>query len=71
MNWFQETLNMSRLDRYYWVLAALTSVNFVVFAVVASRYSYKDRGSRGEEIDTPGGYTDGYDDNNNACFGCC
>ncbi|KAH6822913.1 hypothetical protein C2S53_020048 [Perilla frutescens var. hirtella] len=35
MNWFQDTLNRSRLDRYYWVLAGLSSVNLVVFVVVA------------------------------------
>lgn len=33
-SWFQDTLNTSRLDRYYWVLAALGSVNLFVYAVV-------------------------------------
>ncbi|XP_011094983.1 protein NRT1/ PTR FAMILY 5.5 [Sesamum indicum] len=42
-NWFQPTLNMSRLDRYYWVLAALSSVNLLVFILVASMYRYKNR----------------------------
>lgn len=40
-NWFQPNLNRSRLDRYYWVLAALSSVNFVVYIVVACCYRYK------------------------------
>ncbi|KAK4481015.1 hypothetical protein RD792_011883 [Penstemon davidsonii] len=40
-NWFQFTLNRSRLDRYYWVLAGLSSVNLVVFILVASFYRYK------------------------------
>ncbi|PIN01588.1 H+/oligopeptide symporter [Handroanthus impetiginosus] len=42
-NWFQYTLNRSRLDRYYWVLAALCSVNLVVFILVASSYRYENR----------------------------
>ncbi|XP_057767470.1 protein NRT1/ PTR FAMILY 5.5-like [Salvia miltiorrhiza] len=33
-SWFQDTLNTSRLDRYYWVLAALGAVNLFVYAVV-------------------------------------
>ncbi|KAL0375313.1 UNVERIFIED_CONTAM: protein NRT1/ PTR FAMILY 5.5 [Sesamum radiatum] len=41
-NWFQYTLNRSRLDRYYWVLAALSSVNILVFILVACSYRYKD-----------------------------
>ncbi|KAH6777722.1 hypothetical protein C2S52_006679 [Perilla frutescens var. hirtella] len=40
-NWFQYTLNRSRLDRYYWVLAGLSSVNLLVF-VLASCYRYKN-----------------------------
>ncbi|KAK4396140.1 protein NRT1/ PTR FAMILY 5.5 [Sesamum angolense] len=42
-NWFQPTLNRSRLDRYYWVLAALSSANLLVFILVASMYRYKNR----------------------------
>ncbi|KAL0451043.1 UNVERIFIED_CONTAM: hypothetical protein Slati_1660700 [Sesamum latifolium] len=34
---------MSRLDRYYWVLAGLSSVNLLVFILVAWSYRYKDR----------------------------
>ncbi|KAL2533843.1 Protein NRT1/PTR FAMILY 5.5 [Abeliophyllum distichum] len=41
-NWFQYTLNKSRLDRYYWVLAALGSVNLIVYIFIASSYRYKD-----------------------------
>ncbi|KAL3839419.1 hypothetical protein ACJIZ3_024010 [Penstemon smallii] len=40
-NWFQFTLNRSRLDRYYWVLAGLSSVNLVVYILVAPFYRYK------------------------------
>ncbi|PIN27207.1 H+/oligopeptide symporter [Handroanthus impetiginosus] len=45
-NWFQYTLSRSRLDRYYWVLAALCSVNLVVFILVASSYRFKNREAR-------------------------
>ncbi|XP_022851727.1 protein NRT1/ PTR FAMILY 5.5-like [Olea europaea var. sylvestris] len=41
-NWFQYTLNKSRLDRYYWVLAALSSVNMLVFILIAYIYRYKE-----------------------------
>lgn len=41
--WFQHTLNMSRLDRYYWVLAALGAVYlFVSFFVVCLYTSKKE-----------------------------
>ncbi|KAM0061219.1 putative proton-dependent oligopeptide transporter family, MFS transporter superfamily [Helianthus debilis subsp. tardiflorus] len=41
-NWFQCTLNKSRLDRYYWVLAALSAVNLVIYVIVACFYNYKE-----------------------------
>lgn len=37
-NWFQETLNRSRLDNYYWVLAVLSAANFVWYVFAATRY---------------------------------
>ncbi|KAL8526719.1 hypothetical protein ACS0TY_015789 [Phlomoides rotata] len=42
-SWFQDTLNKSRLDRYYWVLAGLSTVNLFVFAFVAYFYRYEAR----------------------------
>ncbi|KAF8391986.1 hypothetical protein HHK36_022326 [Tetracentron sinense] len=30
LSWFQDTLNRSRLDNYYWVLTVLSSINYVV-----------------------------------------
>ncbi|XP_076941227.1 protein NRT1/ PTR FAMILY 5.5-like [Bidens hawaiensis] len=53
-NWFQYTLNRSRLDRYYWVLAALSAVNLVVYVVVACFYKYKEP-SDGDDEDGEGG----------------
>ncbi|XP_047947418.1 protein NRT1/ PTR FAMILY 5.5-like [Salvia hispanica] len=34
-SWFQDTLNTSRLDRYYWVLAALGSVILVLYSLLS------------------------------------
>ncbi|XP_041997034.1 protein NRT1/ PTR FAMILY 5.5-like isoform X2 [Salvia splendens] len=71
-NWFQHTLNRSRLDRYYWVLAGLSLVNMVVFVFVASFYRYKKPEECGRRTpDAGGGYTDGYNegDQNRSC--CC
>ncbi|XP_042013991.1 protein NRT1/ PTR FAMILY 5.5-like [Salvia splendens] len=33
-NWFQFTLNQSRLDRYYWVLTALCGLNVYAYLIV-------------------------------------
>lgn len=37
-NWFQYTLNKSRLDHYYWTLAVLCVVNFALYGL--ARYFY-------------------------------
>ncbi|XP_051137849.1 protein NRT1/ PTR FAMILY 5.5-like [Andrographis paniculata] len=34
VNWFQETLNQSRMDCYYWALTVLCVANFVLFLVL-------------------------------------
>lgn len=34
INWFQSTLNKSRLDNYYWVLAAFYAINLVGFSCI-------------------------------------
>ncbi|KAJ4885240.1 Protein NRT1/ PTR FAMILY 5.7 [Raphanus sativus] len=39
---FGKDLNSSRLDRFYWMLAALTAVNICFFVIVAKRYTYKN-----------------------------
>ncbi|KAJ0245690.1 Protein NRT1/ PTR FAMILY 5.7 [Hirschfeldia incana] len=38
---FGKDLNSSRLDRFYWTLAALTGVNICFFVIVAKKYTYK------------------------------
>ncbi|KAI7729403.1 hypothetical protein M8C21_010241 [Ambrosia artemisiifolia] len=40
-DWFQHTLNKSHLDRYYWTLAGLSTVNLVIYIILASFYNYK------------------------------
>ncbi|KAL1549162.1 protein NRT1/ PTR FAMILY 5.5-like isoform X2 [Salvia divinorum] len=52
-SWFQSTLNKSRLDRYYWVLAGLSTVNLVVFMFVACSYRYKTPDGPGRNVDRP------------------
>ncbi|XP_056685829.1 protein NRT1/ PTR FAMILY 5.5-like [Spinacia oleracea] len=41
-NWFQSTLNSSRLDNYYWVLATLAAMNLVMYVVMAFLYTYTE-----------------------------
>ncbi|KAI3740664.1 hypothetical protein L2E82_31134 [Cichorium intybus] len=41
-NWFQPTMNESRFNRYYWVLAALSAVNLLLYLVVSCFYKYKE-----------------------------
>ncbi|KAL8517299.1 hypothetical protein ACS0TY_015509 [Phlomoides rotata] len=53
--WFQDTLNKSRLDRYYWVLAGLSSVNLLVYIFVAYFYRYKDLEARNNEANSSSG----------------
>lgn len=53
-NWFQSTLNRSRLYRYYWVLVVLSSMSLVVFVLVACCYRYKEPNEPNEEVARPG-----------------
>ncbi|XP_028772954.1 protein NRT1/ PTR FAMILY 5.6 [Neltuma alba] len=41
-SWFGKDLNSSRLDRFYWLLAGITTVNLFMFVFFARRYSYKN-----------------------------
>lgn len=69
-NWFQDTLNKSRLDNYYWVLAALTAANLVVFIVVAVCYVFKDSSLENLE-ETEFEETDGpFEDDAKCCCFC-
>ena len=46
-SWFGKDLNHSRLDYFYWLLAAITALNFGAYLIVAQRYSYKSVQARG------------------------
>ena len=48
-NWFQDTLNKSRLDNYYWTLTVLSCINLFLYILVASQYTYRD--PRDEDAD--------------------
>ncbi|CAI9105466.1 OLC1v1004394C1 [Oldenlandia corymbosa var. corymbosa] len=50
-NWFQYDLNASRLDRYYWTLAALSAVSFIWLVSWAVWYPYWEPLSDDEETD--------------------
>lgn len=41
-SWFGKNLNSSRLDNFYWLLAAITAANLGVYVVLARRYTYKN-----------------------------
>ena len=40
-SWFAKDLNNSRLDNFYWLLAAINAVTLCVYVYMANRYSYK------------------------------
>uniref|UniRef100_A0A5B6ZFF5 Uncharacterized protein n=1 Tax=Davidia involucrata TaxID=16924 RepID=A0A5B6ZFF5_DAVIN len=41
-SWFGKDLNSSRLDNFYWLIAAITAVNLCVYVCLARQYSYKN-----------------------------
>lgn len=40
-SWIGKDINSSRLDNFYWMLAAISSLNVCVFLVISKRYTYK------------------------------
>eukprot|EP00252_Welwitschia_mirabilis_P018946 TRINITY_DN4258_c0_g1_i1.p1 TRINITY_DN4258_c0_g1~~TRINITY_DN4258_c0_g1_i1.p1 ORF type:complete len:563 (+),score=58.40 TRINITY_DN4258_c0_g1_i1:292-1980(+) len=40
--WLPNNLNMARLDNFYWMVAILSFVNFIVYLFCAKWYTYKD-----------------------------
>ncbi|XP_024019635.1 protein NRT1/ PTR FAMILY 6.3 [Morus notabilis] len=41
--WLPDNLNQGRLYDFYWLLAILSALNFVIYLVCAKRYVYKDK----------------------------
>ncbi|CAL5422697.1 unnamed protein product [Camellia sinensis] len=69
-SWLKDTLNMSRLDKYYWTLAVLSAVNLVVYVLVATWFSYRGcADDDGEEAPEVEGAVTPYDENKQGC--CC
>ncbi|CAA6660475.1 unnamed protein product [Spirodela intermedia] len=42
-NWFSDNLNRSHLDYFYWLLAALSSLELVLYLYFARSFVYKQR----------------------------
>ncbi|XVE78413.1 hypothetical protein DITRI_Ditri13aG0143000 [Diplodiscus trichospermus] len=40
-SWLRSNLNKGKLNYFYWLLAALGALNFLVFLILASRHQYK------------------------------
>ncbi|MED6179940.1 hypothetical protein PIB30_005739 [Stylosanthes scabra] len=41
-SWFGKDLNNSRLDKFYWMLVVITTLNLFLFVFFARQYSYKN-----------------------------
>ncbi|KAK6943580.1 Proton-dependent oligopeptide transporter family [Dillenia turbinata] len=41
-SWFGKDLNSSRLDNFFWLLAAMTAANLFIYVALAQRYAYKN-----------------------------
>ncbi|XP_057497788.1 protein NRT1/ PTR FAMILY 5.5-like [Actinidia eriantha] len=69
-SWFQDTLNKSRLDKYYWTLAWLSAVNLGVYIVVAAFYRYRESEVEDDqEAPAYDGAVGPFEDNARCC--CC
>lgn len=68
-SWFQETLNKSRLDQYYWTLAALAAANLVLYVLMSIWYAYNYLRSEDDEALDDGETAELFDDNVQCC--CC
>lgn len=49
--WFQDTIDKSRLDNYYWVLAVLSMFNLLLYFSVTYRYTKCYKKDGGAQID--------------------
>jgi peptide/histidine transporter 3/4 len=56
--WLADNLNQGRLHDFYWLLAILSALNFVIYLICARWYVYKDKrladeGIELDEVDEP------------------
>lgn len=45
--WILDNINRSKIDRFYWLLAALSALNFLLFLLCASLHRYKKQNQPG------------------------
>ncbi|KAF5812223.1 putative ABC-type nitrate transporter [Helianthus annuus] len=50
-SWLTNDLNKGKLENFYWLLAILGAINFLVFLVLASRHRYKVQNFNGDRND--------------------
>lgn len=58
-SWFAKDVNLSRLDNFYWLLAAMSGLNLCFYVILAKKYTYKNvqrreivaDGSRGDGVE--------------------
>ncbi|XP_074365561.1 protein NRT1/ PTR FAMILY 6.4 [Apium graveolens] len=50
-SWLRNNLNQGKLENFYWMLAVLGVLNFLVFLVFARKHQYKIRNDGGPETD--------------------
>jgi len=58
-SWFAKDVNLSRLDNFYWLLAAMSGLNLCAYVILAKKYTYKNvqrreivaDGSRGDGVE--------------------
>ncbi|XP_047340675.1 protein NRT1/ PTR FAMILY 6.4 [Impatiens glandulifera] len=50
MRWLRSDLNKGTLDKFYWMLAVLVAMNFIVFVVFAMRHEYKVQSYVGRDV---------------------
>ncbi|KAL2555698.1 Protein NRT1/PTR FAMILY 5.6 [Forsythia ovata] len=41
-SWFGKDLNKSRLDKFYWLMTAMSVLNLLAYVLIAKRYTYKN-----------------------------
>ncbi|KAL3536498.1 hypothetical protein ACH5RR_004959 [Cinchona calisaya] len=48
-SWFQDSLNKSRLDNYYWFLSCLCAINLVLYMIMRFWYAFRSRDTQDQE----------------------
>jgi peptide/histidine transporter 3/4 len=59
VGWIPDDLNVGHLDYFFWLIAALSLVKFVVYLLIARWYTYKK--TAGDYPDAKGGGDDEHD----------